>query len=145
MPAADRRYECSPGEESTSSQLEHTEIAADALGCPLRVQMDDRVGDTELRALHCLPGCVLTYPERRDGQSGETPSEAMQESSEVGVVDSEVSYRLETIDHDDAGTVLLHQGIDTVEHTDQAVAVECITQIVIEDGISNLFRVEEDH
>ncbi len=67
----------------------------------------------------------------------------MKESSEVAVVDSEVSHRLEAVDHDDAGTVLFDQCVDACEHTNQAVTVDCFTQIVIEHGPPDLADVEE--
>src|SRR5215207_2845243 len=131
------------GPISASSQLEHAEIAADAFGRPFRLQMDDGVGDAELGALHCFLGCVLAYPKRRDCQSGETPGQVVEESSEISVVDSEVSQRLEAVDNDDAGTALLDQSVDAFAHAGQAVTVECVTEIVIENGTSDLLRVEE--
>ena len=117
------------GGELASPQLEDAEGARLALGRPRGREVDDRVGDGELRSRGDLVLGVLADPERRGRVRREVAGEVVEESAKVGPrrVRRE---RLEAVDDDDPGTALLEEGADPLGHPVQAMLVEDCAEIV---------------
>ena len=99
------------GAEVAAPKLPDAEIAGRALSRSPHLETDDAVRDCELGRIGCFAGLVFADPQRRNGDHRQSSGEVMEEPAELGVVLGEGSQRLEAVDHDDAGTMLLQQTI----------------------------------
>ncbi len=90
-----------------------------------------------------LPRLVLADPQRRHSQHARASGQVVEESAELGIVGGERSEGLEAVDDDDARLMLLHEGVDTFEHSGQTLVVNGVAEIVVEHRPSELGQVEE--
>ena len=134
----------SPGAEVAPAQLGHFDQPQRSLAHALGRERDDPVGHRELRRRTRFVLAVFPDPEGCGGEGRQQRGEAVEEAPELARVIGERGQRLEAVDREDPGPVLLDERGDAVDDgAEAALAGDGRAEVLVEDRPADRGAIEE--